>query len=759
MAPSKLRTLYFAGLFFLACGSGGRALALQTGPPTPASQNSTPDRKPAWEPLGPATFVQRDGLFRIDVTVSDSSGNLVPGLEARDFTLFDNGHPTRIFTLQSSTTPAASEPLPELIFVFDEDYHSNELRARIELAEQVVARSLRENGGHLAQPVFLYRIAHEGLYASAKPSMDGNLLAEEAEKRREPRLVWLAGVKSSGRFPLDQAGRQTFRTIGVLGLIATDQRNIAGRKMLVWFGNSSVVSAWRWCNLNETIELSTRLREARITVNQVLVTPGPERITEAENFDTAAEDKPKEPVRLWVPAIALQTGGLVLNSWNQEKSRISADAVHGAIERSAAESRAFYSLTFDPPRTEHPDEYHHVAVVSRPGLTAHTVGGYYNQPVYFDHPRPNVERVTVSQMEDAIRREAGGPDFPLRLGNMELTERVMSDKRIQLLALVRNDREREALVAIADLSEFLPLPSGETPADPFPGREAELDILNRTFDYLADAIHKLPDFFATRTAVSYQEPQVRDEDSCRNRATEQALRVAFASRGTVLYRNGAEVVDAEKTNRKRLLRGRERTLDTHGIFGPVLASVLTAAATGQSTLTWSRWERSDPGNLAVFRFVVPSTAPIFEVTYCCLPEGDGTQVYRNMTGYHGEFAVDPSSGAIMRLAIEADLDEDRAPQSPLIRSALMVDYGPVEIGGKRYISPIRSVSVSRGRTLTFMRDWGIPFIVYGPYETLVNDFSFSDYHKFGSESRILTGFEEINETEPGARQKSARPPQ
>jgi hypothetical protein len=131
-----------------------------------------------------------------------------------------------------------------------------------------------------------------------------------------------------------------------------------------------------------------------------------------------------------------------------------------------------------------------------------------------------------------------------------------------------------------------------------------------------------------------------------------------------------------------------------------------------------------------------------------------------MTGYHGEFMVDPTSGEIMRLAIEADLKEDRDPHAPLIRSALMVDYGAVEIGGHRYVSPVRSVSLSRGRTLKIMGGWGIPFIVYGPFETLVNDFSFNDYHKFGSESRMLTGFDEIPDTNPpksGAAQPPAKP--
>jgi hypothetical protein len=132
----------------------------------------------------------------------------------------------------------------------------------------------------------------------------------------------------------------------------------------------------------------------------------------------------------------------------------------------------------------------------------------------------------------------------------------------------------------------------------------------------------------------------------------------------------------------------------------------------------------------------------------------------NLDGYHGEFAVDPSDGAIMRLAIEADLDEDRDPKAPIIRSGLMVEYGEMQIAGRPYICPTRSVSLSRGRSLRELHEWGMSFIVYAPFETMVNDFTFGEYHKFGSESRILTGFEEMPGTNPpnsGAGEQPAKP--
>ena len=703
-----------------------------------------------------ASPTTRDGIFRIDVAVTDAAGKPVRDLQATDFRLLDNGKPTRIFTLQNSAAAEAkSEPLPTLIFVFNEDGFPPVLSA---FAEKVVANYLRENGGILSQPVSLYRVAHDGLYASAKASINGNALADEIEKRAEPRLVFRAGTKRSSADPTLETGTSIFRTVGVLGLIATDQQKIAGRKTLLWFGSNEVIYAWRWCNFDEPVELSTRLHAARIVVSVVLMGLARGQTRDAEDlFEAAANTSFRKPARLTLPSIALHTGGLVLQSWDDEKRQISEELLRSDIQRCADEARAFYSLTFDPRRTERANEYHRLAVeVSRQDLIARTVAGYFDQPVYWDHPRPNIERLSVTQLENAIRLQAGDSGFPRRLGNMELTERLVHGERTRLLALLKNDREREALTALADLSEFQAPPQSEKLADPHPGPEEETAILKRTFEYAANSIPKLPDFFATRTALSFQAPQVRDKDSCENPATEQPLRVAFTSRGTVQYRGGVELVDAEKSSRKQLLKGRPNALDTRGTFGPVAASVLSAAADQQSTVKWSRWEKYESGKLAIFNFVIPSMVPIFEVTYCCLPQQDGTAVYRTKAAYRGEFAIDPSDGAMMRLAIEADLDEDRDPRAPLVRSAEMMEYGRVEIGGKRYVVPIRSVSVSRGRTLTFMRDWGIPFIVFGPFETLVNDFTFSDHHKFGSESRILGGSEEVLDA-PGAGPKESKP--
>lgn len=73
-----------------------------------------------------------------------------------------------------------------------------------------------------------------------------------------------------------------------------------------------------------------------------------------------------------------------------------------------------------------------------------------------------------------------------------------------------------------------------------------------------------------------------------------------------------------------------------------------------------------------------STTTASELTYCCLPEGVRL-LYQNKADTYGEFAVNPGTGTIVRIVINADLNEERDPDAPLIRSQVMVEYGSEEL--------------------------------------------------------------------------------
>jgi hypothetical protein len=65
----------------------------------------------------------------------------------------------------------------------------------------------------------------------------------------------------------------------------------------------------------------------------------------------------------------------------------------------------------------------------------------------------------------------------------------------------------------------------------------------------------------------------------------------------------------------------------------------------------------------------------------------------------------------------------------------MVEYSPVEIAGKAYFFPTRSVAVSRARTLLMSKAGNAARL--GPERVFVNDVAYTQYPIFRSESRIL----------------------
>ncbi|RSL16469.1 hypothetical protein EDE15_1985 [Edaphobacter aggregans] len=124
---------------------------------------------------------------------------------------------------------------------------------------------------------------------------------------------------------------------------------------------------------------------------------------------------------------------------------------------------------------------------------------------------------------------------------------------------------------------------------------------------------------------------------------------------------------------------------------------------------------------------------------CCLPDGDRTISFQKLVGYHGEITVDPVTGTILRLTLDADLSQSM----PAMRSDIMVEYGSVQIGPNRHTCPIKSVSILRGRSVRVVGEWDARFRTFGPFVTTLNDVAFGDYHMFGVESRVLPGYNRV----------------
>jgi hypothetical protein len=286
-------------------------------------------------------------------------------------------------------------------------------------------------------------------------------------------------------------------------------------------------------------------------------------------------------------------------------------------------------------------------------------------------------------------------------------------------------------VEVADASVFLSLPGAEIPAQPSPDHDEQRRIVAKALVYLSETIPKLPNFYATRTTTRYED--VRDDKKRPGSSilTGKPLDMAGSSSVVVLYRDGSETL-RPVAGKRRGAYPEEKGLVTKGTFGPILSTVMVDASHGE--VRFSRWERGPERPMAVFSFVVPRGESHYTVAYRN-PSAQSQNYDLQPSGYHGEIAIDPVTGTILRIALQADLDLDSA----MLRADIMVEYGAVDIGDKTYTCPVRSVAISQGHTAILIRDIFENGSALGPPVTRLNDVSFSDYHLFRGDVRIVSG--------------------
>jgi VWFA-related protein len=346
-------------------------------------------------------------------------------------------------------------------------------------------------------------------------------------------------------------------------------------------------------------------------------------------------------------------------------------------------------------------------------------------------------RVTVEQLQQVLAATKAKPDADLakQLSGLELTERLSSASLARLQATLPGENSRQALVALADASAFLDPPAAEIPSRPIPDTAEQRRIMALTVAYVVKTIPQLPNFFATRDTNRFEDTPQLQNSAGGLFIPYQPLHPVGMTTAAVFYRDGKEAIDTGASKKPPPMTP---GLTTMGVFGPILSTVLLDAA--QNKLAWNRWEQGANGPEAVFSYSVPKEKSHYEVNYCCFAEEAATPVanlfpFRRVVGYHGEMAVDPATGTILRIVTEAELK----PDDPVVTAAIMVEYGPIDIGGKTYFCPVRSVSLAKAQSLQFDPSYNFPLAnQLQPIKTSLNDVAFDQYHVFRAETRLLT---------------------
>jgi hypothetical protein len=402
-----------------------------------------------------------------------------------------------------------------------------------------------------------------------------------------------------------------------------------------------------------------------------------------------------------------------------------------------------------------------VATVTKP-----TIGGENGKMPTFVPPPAAVQlnragRVTVEQLEQTIASAHAKKDQDLakKLGGLQLSERLSSPALAKIQAELPGEKSRLALLALADASAFLQLPTAEVPATPPPDLFMQQLILSRAAENIESAIHKLPDFFARQTTTRFHDMKVSKSSAVSAPVVmeHQAFQPLDSFDGTVYYRDGKEVEEPNSNQQNDKPRAREG-LANWGVFGQLQRIVVTDIYKGK--MEWSHWEQRASGPVAVFRYSIPKDESNYVVKYCCFGSpNQASHNFQSVPPFHGEIAIDPETGAVYRLVIITEM----SPSDPILQAEIMVEYEAVEIGGQLYVSPRKSVALTTAIAQTSANGgcanssfWlGCNLQIYRPKDTAINDTTYDSYHVFRSAVRMIPADSTDEEQKPPADSSSA----
>jgi hypothetical protein len=308
-----------------------------------------------------------------------------------------------------------------------------------------------------------------------------------------------------------------------------------------------------------------------------------------------------------------------------------------------------------------------------------------------------------------------------RLAGIVLTERLSTPRMYQLIGKYNlGVHMQQALEQLADRAALKNLPASELLSRPFPDAETQQTMLKKSRAYVLGELSHLPNFVASQTTTRFDNSPVMLKYF--QATTDQAgFHRVETVQGHISFQDGKEVTEGARDPGEA--KHKDNGLESRGEFGTEAAVVLMDLENG--AVTFDHWEQSMMGPAAVYRYSVPRESSHYEVTDACQDHVS----FHDTPGYHGEIALDPKAGAIMRMTLEAESGSN----DPISQVASVVEYGLVVLGNRRSICPLRS--------LTFMVE-EMNGCFHGNHKlqkplAMINQTIFSNYHRFGSSTTMI----------------------
>jgi hypothetical protein len=336
--------------------------------------------------------------------------------------------------------------------------------------------------------------------------------------------------------------------------------------------------------------------------------------------------------------------------------------------------------------------------------------------------------VSVEELDLLLANNQGKPDARVaqQLTEVELTERVSPERMAKWEKAFAGPRTREELMRLADGAAFLKTPAMDSMHIVPPDGDTQERMLELAADYAKTAFARLPDFDATRETTHLEDAPVEEGPGAGamwhknplammgGKSEPKPLHVTGSMSATVSFRGGREIpgTASEKS-------GADGP-SLNGEFGPLAAIVIGDALRGQ--VMWSHWEQTAGDPAAVLRYQVAADQSNYTVR---MPSGTkpDTKFEELHPAYHGEIAIDPATGAILRVSAVAEMPG----MYEGMQSATLVEYAAVALGDGSCTCPVHGVALTKGPAAA-----AVPDAQNAPVQTQLSDVEFTDYRLSGS---------------------------
>ena len=312
----------------------------------------------------------------LDITVTDHSGKVVPGLTKSDFTVLDNGKPQQVLSF-SAIEGSVTNPPTQVILVIDA---VNNSITNVAYEREQIATFLRRSGPTLSLPLSFIFFSDSGTEIQEVPSSSTDVLLAGL-KEMDTKLHTIN--RASGFYGAVERVNLSLKTAGQ---IAAKEEQIPGRKLLIWISPGWAYLTGPDINLSarnqqvifsNLVALANAFERARITLYSIdplgVASEGSIHSSFYIEFLKAVPSAQKvRQANLSLQVLAVHSGGRVINTGSN---------IADEIASCFADASAYYTIIVPRAVGEAPNTLHSIQVkLSDPKLQARTLFGYYTQP-------------------------------------------------------------------------------------------------------------------------------------------------------------------------------------------------------------------------------------------------------------------------------------------------------------------------------------------------------------------------------------------